>query len=224
MEKELLSCTDVCSIICVSERTLYKDFKKCIPKLEQNKIDWSGKGKNRLFFKDSSESIDKISYDIFREIILNVWNFNPRTDLKKLLSYMMFIYNHQNDDHIITCENISKSINISLKTLRKYKNTLIKNKIIMPKNLSKLEIYVTTVDSTSFEKIPNNIYSYFLKSNHLEDGTEILNKFKKEFNYNNLCILLKTDFTPNFMHNEFLICLLHSSYVYINSHSNGTFA
>lgn len=149
MQKIEISITEVSELIGVSQNTLYKDFKKCVNKLEKHNISYEGKGKNRKFYIIEQDILNqnKEAYDIFKQIVYNVWKFNRQVDIDKLLHFMIVILKNQGImDHtsILTHDEIADIIGLQQRqTISKYKKRFVENGVIQKKELSKFTTYCT---------------------------------------------------------------------------------
>lgn len=159
-----ININEVSEITGISGNTLYKDFKKCIPKLEQYGITFNGKGKKRKFYQVVQDIIsnEQIAYDTFEQIVYNAWGFDRRVEVDKLLHFMSLILVTQTiEGHtsILSNEQIAKIVDVDEKTIRKYKKILIQNEVIMPSTLSKVVTYASLLDteipSITSELIPH---------------------------------------------------------------------
>lgn len=147
-----ITINEVAETIGVSENTLYKNFKICIPKLEQYGILYEGKGKKRKFYKIQKDIIsnENIAYEIFEQIVYNAWGFDRRIDIFKLLHFMSVILITQTiEGHtsILSNKQLANIVNIDEKTIRSYKEKLIENEVIMPSNLSKVVTYASLLET-----------------------------------------------------------------------------
>ena len=147
-----ITINEVAETIGVSENTLYKNFKICIPKLEQYGILYEGKGKKRKVYKIQKDIIsnENIAYEIFEQIAYNAWGFDRRIDIFKLLHFMSVILITQTiEGHtsILSNKQLANIVNIDEKTIRSYKEKLIENGIIMPSNLSKVVTYASLLET-----------------------------------------------------------------------------
>ena len=164
-----ITINEVAETIGVSENTLYKNFKICIPKLEQYGILYEGKGKKRKFYKIQKDIIsnENIAYEIFEQIVYNAWGFDRRIDIFKLLHFMSVILITQTiEGHtsILTNKQLANIVDIDEKTIRSYKEKLIENGIIMPSNLSKVVTYASLLETeipTITSKLRPNINNRF---------------------------------------------------------------
>ena len=147
-----ITINEVAETIGVSENTLYKNFKICIPILEQYGILYEGKGKKRKVYKIQKDIIsnENIAYEIFEQIAYNAWGFDRRIDIFKLLHFMSVILITQTiEGHtsILSNKQLANIVNIDEKTIRSYKEKLIENGIIMPSNLSKVVTYASLLET-----------------------------------------------------------------------------
>ncbi|WP_165484089.1 hypothetical protein, partial [Clostridioides difficile] len=112
-----------------------KDFKKYASKLEENNIFYDGKGKKRKFYRKEIKDSEYIAYDIFKQIAYNVWKFDSKVDINKLLYYMAVILTMQDikgNMSILSSNQIANIVGVDKNTISRYKNKLIKNNIFMP--------------------------------------------------------------------------------------------
>lgn len=159
-----ITINQVSEILGVSENTLYKDFKKCIPKLEQYGILHEGKGKKRKFYQIQKDitTNEAIAFETFEQIVYNAWGFDRRVNIDKLLHFMNVILitqTIQGHTSILSNEQLANIIEVDEKTIRKYKKRLIDYGVIMPLNLSKVVTYAsllgTEIPTITSELIPN---------------------------------------------------------------------
>ncbi|MBO3445693.1 hypothetical protein [Clostridium sp. CCUG 7971] len=149
-----ISKTDVSQLIGISENQLYKNFKRCKDRLKEYNILYEGRGKNRKFYQvesDIPQSKEKLAYDIFKEVVYNVWKFDRQVDIDKLLYYMGLILSKQkskSDYSVLSTKEIARQMKVSESTICKYKKRLVDNKIFKPKDFSKMVTYISTEDRT----------------------------------------------------------------------------
>ncbi|MGL5753070.1 MAG: hypothetical protein ACRCXT_21185 [Paraclostridium sp.] len=153
-----ININEVAETIGVSENTLYKDFKKCIDKFEQYGITYEGKGKKRKFYQIQQDIVsnEKVAYDTFEQIAYNVWYFDRRVDIDKLLHFMAIILTTQTiEGHtsILSLEEIAKVIDIDRETLRKYKQRLGAYDVVVPHGLSKVVTYASLLETEYKSKV-----------------------------------------------------------------------
>lgn len=180
IELEELNIKQVSEIIGISENQIYKNFKSYIKHLNDYDITFEGKGKKRKFYKivNYNNSNAEIAYETFKLIIFNVWKFNRKINIDKLLYYMAMILYNQNDethDSVISSKEFASIIDLDEETISKYKYNLIKNKVIAPKDLSKMVTYISTIEKEiplySSRLIPNknNIYNKINQESSLDE-------------------------------------------------------
>lgn len=152
MQRIEMEISEVSELIGVSENTLYKDFKKCVNKLEQHNISYEGKGKNRKFYITEQDIFNpnKEAYDTFKQIVYNVYKFDRQIDIDKLLHFMIVVLKNQtimNHTSILTHNEIADIIGLEQRqTIAKYKKRLVDYGVIQVARLSKFATYCTKLD------------------------------------------------------------------------------
>ena len=132
-----LTLTEVSEILCISEATLLKNWKRCEHRAKDFNIHKIGKGKKAEYIQYISEDKNKVAYDIMREYLINECGFDTRTDFKKLIHYIYLVLLNTIDTKRYRNSKYMEEIEITKANLIGYRRKLTKAGIMQPKHLSR---------------------------------------------------------------------------------------
>jgi hypothetical protein len=132
-----LTLTEVSEILCISEATLLKNWKRCEPRAKDFNIHKVGKGKKAEYIQYISEDKNKVAYDIMREYLINECDFDTRTDFKKLIHYIYLVLLNTIDTKRYRNTKYIEEINTSKKNIIHYRRKLTECGVMKPKRICK---------------------------------------------------------------------------------------
>lgn len=178
-----------------------------------DEVEKIGRGNNVQFMCGLKEDNGKQCYRMFREICINEYGFAKNFDYDKVLDTINFHYNNSEEKRALTLEEISSEIEISKRVLIKYRESLIKGKLVAPKeeciklpfansldNIEEykqlsLELYNDIILVAYFKSLKNLYRMFGERVNQVKDEWSQVGLFYNKLN--NSFVMLNTS-SPNY--------------------------